>query len=355
MDFIVQLPLTKQGHDAIFVVVDKLTKRSYFIPTHTTATAPDTAKLYFKNIVKNGHGIPEIIVSDRDSKFTSLFWQSLWELLDTKLAMSTAFHQQTNGQTEIMNRTLEQMLRAYTSAKQDDWDDLLPYAEIAYNSAKQSSTGYSPFYLNYGQHPTMPINLVKGQYTPNSGNATVENVLSELGETLKQVHTNLQHAQEYQKKYADKNRRHDEFNVGDRVLLNAEDINFTSGTKKLLDKYIGPYTILEKISVVTYKLELPKKFKIHNVFHISKLRRLQATDDFPARIQKNRPLPIVKADGTEEWYVEKVVDKRTRKGIEYLIKWEGFPDFENTWEPIKNLEGSKDAIQEYEQSNGGRK
>jgi hypothetical protein len=355
MDFIVQLPVTKSGHDAIFVVVDKLSKRAYFIPTHTNATAPQTAQLYFKNVVKNGHGIPEVIVSDRDSKFTSLFWQSLWKLLDTKLAMSTAYHPETDGQTERMNRTLEQMLRAYTSVKQDDWDELLPYAEIAYNSAKQSSTGYSPFYLNYGQESILPSSLVKGNYTPDSGNATVENVLSQLGETMKLVQNNLIKAQEDQKKYADKNRRQEEFNVGDRVLLDASDINFAIGTKKLMDKYIGPYTIIEKISPLVYKLELPTKLnRIHPVFHINKLRRALETDRFD-REQKDRPLPVIKIDGQDAWYVERIVDKRKKgKLIEYLVKWEGYDEWENTWEPIGNLKQASDAIQAYEQSISSR-
>lgn len=353
MDFIVQLPVSKNGYDAIFVVVDKLSKRAYFIPTHTTATAPDTAKLYFKNVVKNGHGIPEIIVSDRDSKFTSLFWQSLWSLLDTKLAMSTANHPQTDGQTEIVNRVLEQMLRAFSNTKQDNWDELLPYAEIAYNSAKHASTGFSPFYLNYGQEGILPANLLNGNYLPQSGNASVEEVMSQLGDTLKQVQTNLKQAQEYQKKYADMNRRHEEFNVDDRVLLDAEDINFTSGTKKLLDKYIGPYRVSEKISAVSYKLELPAKLRIHPVFHISKLKRVHETDAFPDREQKNRPLPVVKIDGEDAWYVEKIIGKRVHKkdGLQYKVKWEGFPEWESTWESINNLKEAKDAVHEYEKRN----
>lgn len=174
--------------------------------------------------------------------------------------------------------------------------------------------------------------------------------MSELGETLKQVQTNLKDAQDYQKKYADLSRRHEEFNVGDRVLLDASDINFTTGTKKLLDKYIGPYTIKEKINELTYKLELPIRLRIHDVFHISKLRRVHETDVFPDRVQDNRPMPVVKIDGQDAWYVEKIVGKRKTKknGIEYKVKWENFPEYESTWEPIKNLKEAKEAIQDYE-------
>jgi hypothetical protein len=353
MDFIVQLPLSTSGYDAIFVVVDKLSKRAYFIPTTTTATAPDTALLYLKHVSKNGHGIPEIIISDRDSKFTSLFWKSLWSLLDTKLAMSTAFHPETDGQTERMNRTLEQMLRAYTNKQQNNWDELLPYCEMAYNNSKNVSTGFSPFFLNYGQNMSLPSNLLCGSTDDISaqGNAAVENILVDLHETLITVQENLVKAQEYQKKYADKSRRQEIYKLGERVLLDTSDITFTTGSKKLLDKYMGPYKIIEVISDVAYKLNLPIKFRLHPVFHISKLKRAIETDKFPDRIQSNRPAPVMKLDGKDAWYVERIINKRIRANrIQYLVKWENYDEWESTWEPIENVKHATDAINEYEES-----
>ena len=119
IDFIVQLPPTTNGHDAIIVFVDRLTKRAHFYLTHTSISAPEVAKAFFETIFKN-HGLPRAIISDRDVRFTSRFWKALFQRLGTKLAMSTAFHPQTDGQTERMNRTLEDMLRIYTSYKQDN-------------------------------------------------------------------------------------------------------------------------------------------------------------------------------------------------------------------------------------------
>ena len=118
MDFVIQLLLTKQGHDAIVVFVDKLTKRAHFQAMHTTMMAPEVAKLFFANVFKN-YGLPRAIISDQDAKFTSHFWKALFEQLGTKLAMSTAFHPQTDGQTERLNRTMEEMLRIYAMYKQD--------------------------------------------------------------------------------------------------------------------------------------------------------------------------------------------------------------------------------------------
>ena len=357
MDFIVQLPKTTNSFDAIFVVVDKLSKRAYFIPTHTTATAPDTALLYFKHVVKNGHGIPEMIVSDRDSKFTSLFWKSLWSLLGTTLAMSTAFHPETDGQTENMNRTLEQMLRVWTNKEQNNWDTLLPYCEMAYNNSKHISTGYSPFYLNYGQDMSLPANLLVTDSSSNiesdivsDGNAAVEDIILSLRDTLVTVNNNLVKAQEYQKKYADKHRRHDTFQLNDRVLLDCSDITFTIGTKKLLDKYLGPYSITQVISDVAYKLDLQIRFRIHPVFHISKLKRYVETNKFPDRKQVDRPAPVMKLDGKDAWYVERIINKRIRnKQVQYLVKWENYPEWESTWEPVSNVKHAIDAINDYEQ------
>ena len=140
------------------VFVDRLSKRAHFIPSTTEATAPDIARIFFDNIFKY-HGLPKALISDRDPKFTSQFWQALFKLLGTKLSMSTAYHPQTDGQTERMNRTLEEMLRAYTTYHQNKWDEHLSAAEFAYNNSKQASTEMTPFELDIGQHPVTPLEL----------------------------------------------------------------------------------------------------------------------------------------------------------------------------------------------------
>lgn len=271
--------------------------------------------------------------------------------------MSTAFHPETDGQTENMNRTLEQMLRVWTNKEQNNWDTLLPYCEMAYNNSKHISTGYSPFYLNYGQDMSLPANLLVTDSSSNiesdivsDGNAAVEDIILSLRDTLVTVNNNLVKAQEYQKKYADKHRRHDTFQLNDRVLLDCSDITFTIGTKKLLDKYLGPYSITQVISDVAYKLDLPIRFRIHPVFHISKLKRYVETNKFPDRKQVDRPAPVMKLDGKDAWYVERIINKRIRnKQVQYLVKWENYPEWESTWEPVSNVKHAIDAINDYEQ------
>ena len=166
MDLITGLPVTKNGNDAIVVWVDKLSKKAHFAATVTTIDAPGLAKLMYNNVVRH-HGIPNQIVSDRDPRFTANFWKCLWKLTGTTLAMSTAYHPQTDGQTERMNRTLEDMLRANTNYEQDNWDEYLITLEIAYNNSVQASTGFTPFFLDSGQHPNLSPILSTQSETSN--------------------------------------------------------------------------------------------------------------------------------------------------------------------------------------------
>ena len=134
-------------------------KMIHAVPTLTTVTAEGVADLFFREIYRL-HGLPEVLVSDRDPRFTGLFWQALWKVLGTKLRLSSPYHPQTDGQTERANRTLEEVLRAYVGPDLNDWHRYLPLAEFAYNNSTQASTGFSPFYLNSGQHPLTPVSML---------------------------------------------------------------------------------------------------------------------------------------------------------------------------------------------------
>lgn len=355
MDFITQLPITKHGNDAIIVVVDKLTKMSHFIPTTTNVSATQVAKIIMNEIVRY-HGLPKVIISDRDTRFTSVFWKSLWNLLDTQLNMSTAFHPETDGQTERMNRTLEQMLRSYVNYKTNDWDDYLVNCEIAYNNSIQSSTGYSPFYLNYGYNIRLPIQLTSTEINSKSTNQTANEMIEQMNTTLQKAKQHLLHAQQQQSKYANQHRQHVTFQVNDQVLLSTSNLNTNDRARKLISKYIGPFRISKVISDVVYELQLPDNFRIHPVFHISKLKPYRKADEqFPIRTiqQQNeiRPLPeIISTTGEQAWEVEQILDKRTyRNSIQYLVKWKGYPLHESTWEPRNNLRNAPDILRAFEQ------
>ncbi|KAL1917251.1 uncharacterized protein VTP21DRAFT_4907 [Calcarisporiella thermophila] len=252
MDLIVQLPRIRTGFDIIVVFVDQLTKMAHFVPTTTTISAPELARIYFDTIFRY-HGLPEANISDRDPRFISNFWNALFRILDTKLLMSSAYHPQNDGQTGRTNRTLEQRLRAYVSYKQDNWDKLLPYSEFAYNNARQDST-----------------NLI---------------IIAT---------DNLNAAKLHQAQFANEQRRNLEFQGGDKVLLSTK--NFTPAnqarrpTKKLQHKYTGPFEIAEAISTVAYRLKLPNTIRIHPVFHVSLLKAYHENPaDFPERIAPPPP------------------------------------------------------------------
>lgn len=358
MDLITALPRTKSGHDAIVVFVDKLTKWATYVPTTTNVDAPTLAHLFFQHIVRL-RGVPSYIISDRDPRFTSIFWRSLWQQLGTKLQMSTAFHPQTDGQTERQNRTLEEMLRAYVSYEQDDWDQHLAAAELAHNCAEQASTGYSPYYLNHGHHPQLPIDdAVK--ISNISNNPTAAERIQQLHESLDRAKAALKEAQLRQSRNADRSRREVVFAVGDQVLLSTEHLALKDKdrTKKLTSKYIGPFPIVRVVSSVAYELTLPPSLRIHPVFHVSKLRPFKSTTEleYPNRNDTNtaRPPPeLINEDGEEEWEVERIVKQRTtkrgnnKKRTEYLIKWKGYPEWEMTWEPLENLSGAQQALDDF--------
>ena len=156
LDFVVSLPKTEGGYDAVIVFVDRLTKMVHLAPTTSHCTAEHAARLFFDNVVRL-HGVPKDLVSDRDAKFTSKFWGALSALLGMKLRMSTAYHPQTDGQTERTNRTLGDMLRNFAGREPSTWDAHLSAAEFALNNAINRATGRSPFFLNYGFHPALPI------------------------------------------------------------------------------------------------------------------------------------------------------------------------------------------------------
>ncbi|GJP48756.1 hypothetical protein CLOM_g8031 [Closterium sp. NIES-68] len=213
LDFITDLPKTREGHTAILVFVDRLTKMVHFVPTTTDVSAEDTARLFVSHIFRL-HGLPRVLVSDRDPRFTSRFWQEVTRKLGTKLKMSSAFHPQTDGQTERTNRTLEQMLRSFISPMQDDWDELLPLVEFAVNNSVHDSTREKPFILNCGRHPTTPATHgIGGLKIP-----AAKDFVARQQEALKSARRWLEIAQQRQKSYADMKRREISYEVGDKVL-----------------------------------------------------------------------------------------------------------------------------------------
>ncbi len=356
MDLIISLPKSKSGNDAIVVFVDKFSKMVHYVPTVTAIDAPSLATLMINNVIKL-HGIPIQIISDRDPRFTSSFWKSLWNQLGTKLKMSTAYHPQTDGLTERNNRTLEEALRNYTNYHQNNWDTLLPLLEFSYNNAVHSTTGYSPFFMNYGQHPVTPSTFeMRKEVQVNEAASTM---LEELYCALNHAQENIIKSQQAQKNQADKHRRDFEtLEPGDQVMLSTNNLRTPGRTSKLIAQRIGPFKITKVLSKLNYELELPSTLKgIHNRFHIQQLTKYQSTDSFPSRpIVHTRPPAEVLADEEEEVFeVEEVVNHRgSGTRLQYLIHWKGYPLYESTWEPVSAFKFHRESIDLYEKQRQNR-
>jgi hypothetical protein len=246
------------------------------------------------------------------------------------------------------------MLRAFVNYKQDNWDECLPAAEFTYNSSVQASTGYSPFQLDCGQDPITPDSLLIRNLEP-SNVATTEDFLNNWQNMMAQAKESLLKAQERQAKHADHKRHAEEFQVGDQVMLSTAHLSPPTEKqrplKKLQPKFIGPYKIVQKISTLAYKLDLPHDMKIHPVFHISLLKlHKPSPPEFQERVQAPPPPVYFKNQDEPEYEVQEIQDKRTRRGkTEYLVLWKGFNQHDATWEPIENLTHCKALVRAYEE------
>jgi hypothetical protein len=349
MDLISPLPKTRRGHDAIVVFVDKLSKMIHCVPTHSSVTAPGLARITMNEVVRH-HGVPSSLVSDRDVRFIATFWKSLWKLMGTSLNMSTAFHPETDGQTENSNRSIIKMLRAYVNYEQDDWDDRLVAIEYAYNNSKHASTGFSPFYLNTGQHPKHPT-APSPPSQQRSDNPVATQFIEQLNKDLIRAKENIQKAIDKQKKYADQHRQPVTFSVGDQVMLSTQNLPkpLPGLAHKLLHVYYGPFSIKSKVSDVVYELELPATWKVYPKFHVNLLKPYyDGSQVFPSRPLPERPPPAL-VDGQQEWVVDRIIGKRyNRRRLEYKVLWQGWPAHEATWEPVAHLRNAQAKIRVFE-------
>jgi hypothetical protein len=272
MDFVSGLPKTSASHDSIWVIIDRLTKSAHFLAVRTNYSLIRYARLYMQEIVRL-HGVPVSIVSDRDSRFVSRFWGSLQEAMGTKLRFSTAFHPQTDGQSERTIQTLEDMLRACVMEFRGNWDEHLPLIEFAYNNSYQATIGMAPFEALYGRKCRSPL------YWDEVGERKLlgPELVQMTADKVKVIREKMATAQSRQKSYADHRRRDLEFEIGDHVFLKVSPWKgvMRFGKKgKLSPRYIGPFEILERIGNVAYRLALPPDLShVHDVFHVSLLRK----------------------------------------------------------------------------------
>ena len=331
--------MTDATYDAIMVLTDKMTKYAYFVPYRKDSTVQQLEYWFKKTIVAN-HGAPNAVISDRDTKLTSLFWTSLMKQMGIQRKMSTAFHAQTNGQTERTNQTLEEYLRHYVTFKQDDWVSHLPMAQFAFNSSIHEATGLTPYFANYGWEPT-------AYYEPKADDrpaAAAQLSVQELRELQQQLTLDLKFVA-YRMAHYYNNHRSTEpiLKEGDKVFLIRRNIKTKRPSLKLDHVKLGPFQVEKALGRVTYKLKLPRGRKIHPVFHISML------EPAPQQIPLSDKWEICGAE--EEYEIEEIRDEERRGRMTfYLVKWKGYPEEENTWEPATNFPNAKREIQRFQKT-----
>ncbi|XP_076940234.1 uncharacterized protein LOC143609341 [Bidens hawaiensis] len=332
MDFVTHLPKTSRGHNAIWVIVDRLTKSAHFIPIRNNYTTEKLAQIYIDEIVSR-HGVPLSIISDRDSHFTSHFWQAVQEALGTRIDLSTAYHPQTDGQSERTIQTLEDLLRACVLDFKGNWDQHLPLIEFSYNNSYHSSIQAAPYEALYGRKCRSPLCWTEVGDTQISRS----DLIQETTDKIHQVKQKLKAARDRQKSYADVRRKPLSFEIGDKVFLKVSPwkgvIRFGK-TGKLAPRYIGPFEIVAKIGPVAYRLKLPLELStIHDVFHVSNLKKCltDETTIVPLEdVQINEKLNFV------EEPVE-IVDGKTKqlrhnKISLVKVRWNSKQGPEYTWE-----------------------
>ena len=364
MDLITDLPAsfslaTGQTYDSIATFVCMLTKMAVFVPIHKTISSQQLAHVFIEHVFSK-RGLPNVIVSDRDPRITSDFWQSLFKRLGSKLNLSSSHHPETDGQTERTHRTIEQILRAYVEPQHTDWVTWLPIAEFAYNNSTHSSTHQTPFLANYGFNPSTPSSLA----IPAPSSPMASSYLDTIRDVQLSITRELALSKAQQASFADRHRRPSSFKVGDRVRLSTRNIALLEHPSfKFRPRFLGPFTITSVISPVAVKLALPAAMsRVHPVFHVSKILPWSDNPDtlFPDRILPDQPIPAAKdfvyGDAFE---VQSILDVKIAVDPDstarpkapclfFLVRWAApYNDpSHDSWEPLRSL-SKLDALRAY--------
>jgi putative transposase len=357
---IVDLPMTVEGHNAIVVFVDHLSKMVRIIPSHNNLDTKGFAKLFFTEVFAH-YGMPSQIISDRGNQWNNEFFKDLCDYADIRLTMSTSHHPQTNGLVERSNEVIETAVRHYVNSDHSDWNLKLPFIEFALNATKKEATGTTPFHMNRITLPRNPFQAVvsnekflaelnkKGELSTSwmgishsCGYRTGIQARHEF-EFAKMA---VEQAKEKMKMAHDKKgvKRH-LYSVGDRVWLNYKHISLRhpSQRHKLVPRYFGPVTVLKMVGLNAVQLELPTALKLHPVVPVNLLK--------PYIPRQGVDLPAVQVNGREEYELEAIVNHKIHKSkgqssVSFEVHWKG--NYENTFQEMNDfLPNSAASVRDY--------
>lgn len=368
MDLITGLPQC-EGYDSILVFVDRFTKYVLCVPTTQALDAKGFAKLFIDHVVAF-NGMPDEVVSDRGPQFTSLFWKEVCETLGVKRSLSSAYHPESDGQTERMNRILEDVLRHYVSPQHKDWVHYVRLAQFAINNSWHEATTFTPFYLNHGRHPKLP-GLESLELEKDAGVGTYQSqgvmTAKKVKWAIHRAKQCLWAAQDRMRTYANQRRRDVTYKEGDMVMLSTANLRTQGSSRKLMPKYVGPFEVREMVGKAAVRLHLSAGYeRLHNVFHVSLVKPYKSRPGEPAA--QVEPLPwLVDEQGEPQYEVEAILEhqcvsvenrKRKRTGDHirqkrisaYFVKWKGYDETSWVTNTPENMSGCKELVEAYRRS-----
>ena len=339
LDFL-ELPAARSGHDFLQVHIDLLTGRVWLVPTFKTATSETAARNFVASVFRDV-GLPDVLVSDRDTRFTSAFWTGLHAALGASLIFGSPHHHNTTSKVERVNGVIADVLRSFTGERADDWPDFVPLVEFAINdSASPLGSGYTPFYADRGQHPRRPLVPPAAPDSAGPGEA----VADLMGRVTAEVRALLQERQDRRKEELDAHRRDVRFAVGDEVLLDTEHAPLPSRSL-LSPRWMGPFKVLACPAPNTYRLDVPATWRVFPEFNVERLRPYLRGPAVPA--------PPAAAGDPAAPAVQEILKFRMRYGRPHvLVRWAGRDASGDTWEPLERLPPCEAALITFEQATG---
>ena len=353
MDRIIGLTPSSNGDDAVIIFVDITSKQFIAVSCKGTCTAVQFAYAYINHVYRH-HGLATSFTSDRDTLLTSRFWAELTRILGTTKRMSAPSHPQTDGQTEVTIRSIKEMVRHFVNAQHNNWHQMLPLLEFAYNDSVHSSTGYTPFFLNYGRHPYSMMDLVLNASLPKSlarCAPDTRTVIQDLRKALTNAKATLHRTQQKLILQLGEQRSAPVvYKPGDMVSISikhfkqeSKSIPGNPSTMKFAPRYFGPVPVVDRVGTNAYRLDLSKDpllKHLHPVINVAHLRLIKTSDEYR---QSEQPPETVKFEGKEEYVIDKIINDRynkKRKRYEYLTMWKGFSLTKAKWLPISAFTGS---------------
>ena len=348
MDFIVALALTSANHNTLLTMTCKFSKQILLVPGHDEWSAVKWAEVVLVAWLAHDWGIPRSIISDRDSRFMSQFWQEIFSRLGTKFLTATAYHPQTDGQSERTNQTVEIAMRYHLTANAEtEWDQTLPFMQATINNSPSATTGAAPNEICYGFKVNNTVGMLSDLLPEDFNKLRLQR--------REEAEDSIAFASAMMKTRYDLVHQATTIKAGDRVYLRLHQGYKVPGitNRKLSQQRVGPFIVKRKVGQLAFDLDLPPVMRIHPVISIAQLEPKVPGIDPYGREQNHEPPPVITEDGEREYTVERLLDRRAMYGrVHYLVKWANYGNEHNVWYDVDDLQDAAEVVEQYDRRNG---